>query len=335
MQSTGRECLLIADDLTGACDAAVPFAIRGYRTVAAVSLCPQAIDAPVVSLTTDTRDLDCAAAAPLVAQAARWAEPRPRMLFKKIDSTLRGNPGFEIRAAMEAFGCDAAVVTPALPAMGRVVAGGVLRLERDPDFGTIEIARLLESQGLDIRHVLVADAASDADLDRVVAAGLTRADRVLWAGSAGLAAALARALPARPQGLRVPPRAGAVIFCIGSPHKVTLAQEAALRASSALVRGHVLLKIPQECASAGKLREVLTTGSGAALFLCGGDTASFVCRAIGARRIELIDEIVPGLPRGILREGPLNGIAVATKSGGFGSPDALIQVADFFSCPHN
>ena len=32
------ECLLIADDLTGACDAAVHFALRGYRTAASIGM---------------------------------------------------------------------------------------------------------------------------------------------------------------------------------------------------------------------------------------------------------------------------------------------------------
>jgi uncharacterized protein YgbK (DUF1537 family) len=69
------------------------------------------------------------------------------------------------------------------------------------------------------------------------------------------------------------------------------------------------------------------------LVLSGGDTASLVCRAAGVQRIELCDEIVPGVPRGILRGGAFDGVGVVTKSGGFGDRDTLVQVADFFTCP--
>jgi D-threonate/D-erythronate kinase len=44
----------------------------------------------------------------------------------------------------------------------------------------------------------------------------------------------------------------------------------------------------------------------------------------------LCAEIVPGIPRGILRGGMFDGLPVATKSGGFGDADALIRIADFF-----
>ena len=64
--------------------------------------------------------------------------------------------------------------------------------------------------------------------------------------------------------------------------------------------------------------------------LSGGDTASAICEVVGAHFIELYDEIAPGVPRGVLRGGALDGVAVVTKSGGFGVDDTLIQVADFF-----
>ena len=70
----------------------------------------------------------------------------------------------------------------------------------------------------------------------------------------------------------------------------------------------------------------------APLVLSGGDTASLVCRALDVRAIELCREVAPGIPYGILHGGPFDGLPVATKSGGFGCPDALMQVADFFTC---
>jgi uncharacterized protein YgbK (DUF1537 family) len=67
-----------------------------------------------------------------------------------------------------------------------------------------------------------------------------------------------------------------------------------------------------------------------ALFLCGGDTASLVCRSLGVRSIELRRELARGIPAGILHGGLYDGIPVVTKSGGFGSPDDLIHIEDYF-----
>ena len=104
---------------------------------------------------------------------------------------------------------------------------------------------------------------------------------------------------------------------------------------AALARGeHVILRIPRGHVPVEAVRERIAGAPAAALVLSGGDTASLVCRAAGVQRIELCDEIVPGVPRGILRGGDFDGLSVATKSGGFGDRDALIQVADYFSCPN-
>jgi uncharacterized protein YgbK (DUF1537 family) len=97
---------------------------------------------------------------------------------------------------------------------------------------------------------------------------------------------------------------------------------------------HVVLRIPRGLVSAEQVREHITGVPAAGLVLSGGDTASLVCRAAGVQQIELCAEIVPGIPRGILHGGEFDGVPVATKSGGFGRSDALIQIADFFACPN-
>jgi uncharacterized protein YgbK (DUF1537 family) len=96
----------------------------------------------------------------------------------------------------------------------------------------------------------------------------------------------------------------------------------------------VILRIARGLVTVDEVRERIAGTPAAALVLSGGDTASAVCRAIGVQRIELCDEIVPGVPRGILRGGDFDGLSVATKSGGFGERDALIQIADYYSCPN-
>ncbi len=56
--------------------------------------------------------------------AARRGDIRPALAGKKIDSTLRGNPGGELEAMMAAQGCRMAVVAPAYPAAGRHTRDG-------------------------------------------------------------------------------------------------------------------------------------------------------------------------------------------------------------------
>lgn len=60
------------------------------------------------------------------------------------------------------------------------------------------------------------------------------------------------------------------------------------------------------------------------LILTGGETARAVCLALGATGIELVKEVLPGIPAGRLRDGPFEGLLLVTKAGGFGSEDALI-----------
>ena len=363
------DCLLLADDLTGACDAAVHFAMRGHPAAAAVSLDSAVGPARVWAVNTESRDLGPDGIVGLMAKASATLPAGPAtVIFKKIDSTLRGNAGLETAAALEAFGCDLAVFTPAFPAMGRTVERGTLRVAASDGFAPVELAGWLRAQGVECcahvsagaiegamaagARVVTLDAASDADLDCVVAEALALGRRILWAGSAGLAAALARALPAGPATFQTAERIrGPVLFGIGSNHAATLAQREALAAARPLAQftcvnasadsiaralgggEHVWLHLPRAQVPEETVRELVAGALAAALALSGGDTASLVCRALGAGRIDLQDEILPGVPRGTLRGGQRDGMAVVTKSGGFGAPDALIKVADFFACP--
>jgi uncharacterized protein YgbK (DUF1537 family) len=101
---------------------------------------------------------------------------------------------------------------------------------------------------------------------------------------------------------------------------------------SALANGQdVVLRISRDQVDAEWLIEELAHVHASAVLLSGGHTASLICRIAAVNRIDLIDEITPGVPRGVIRGGALDGVSVVTKSGGFGCPDALIQVADHFN----
>ena len=249
------ECLLLADDLTGACDAAVHFALRGRRSAAGVSLRSDPRGAQVWAVNAESRDLEPEALEARIAEARESLPVGPdTIIFKKIDSTLRGNAGMESMAALKAFGCDVAVFTSsAVPAMGRMVEEGWLRVAGSTGFAPVELAGWLHAQGVKecahTRAGAVADAAAsgaklvsldaicDSDLDRAVAEALALQRRILWVGSAGLAAALARALPAVHRASAAAPQGrGPVLFGIGSTHPATLAQRESLAAARPVAR---------------------------------------------------------------------------------------------------
>jgi D-threonate/D-erythronate kinase len=346
------QCLVLADDLTGACDSAVQFRLRGVSALVYVDPATEPDPtAQVHAFNAESRALEPKAAEIRIREiAARTGNLRslPHLVFKKIDSLLRGNPGQEIKAALDAFGCDFAVITPAFPDLGRTVYSGQLRVPDNLDWEPITVQELLCRQGLDdCLHTTPAalsqlldkkprylslDAESTRDLEIIVEAALQSERRTLWAGSGGLAAALASVLlPSGPQPLPPHKSRSPVLFCIGSIDPVTAGQ------LDMLVRERAgffeTLPLPWDMTSSS-LRASLEErrSSIAALFLSGGDTAAHVCRALHVQRIQLEGEVVRGIPWGRLAGGPFDGLPVVTKSGAFGRPDALIRVADYFTC---
>lgn len=118
---------MLADDLAGAHDAAVPFAKRGFSV--AVPTGPDRLDrfdtADVVVLNTDTRSCSEAEAAVRVGAACEAIRARSgTLIYKKIDSTLRGHVGLEIDLVCGLMGFGPAVCAPAFPELGRTTVGG-------------------------------------------------------------------------------------------------------------------------------------------------------------------------------------------------------------------
>ena len=247
--------VIVADDLTGAADACatfvthglsgtVTFDVGGSARASAGAGAPAAgaaaageaaeggamegraaAGAEVIAVSTDSRARSTAIAVERVREAVRFATASHgrALLFKKIDSTLRGHVGEEVRAAMDASNARVAIVAPAFPAMGRTVEHGMLRVTGVGAIGPRHVANRLESHGVrQCRRIprpastsathgaewhdrmidairggaraLVCDCVDDADLDGIVEAAWTLDGPVLWVGSAGLADALARRL---------------------------------------------------------------------------------------------------------------------------------------------
>ncbi len=166
--------LVVADDLTGACDTGHEFAARGYRTRVTLHPTGSPGDAEVLVVDTDSRYAPADVAADAV-RAAVEAHPA-ETLYKKVDSTLRGNLAAEVAAALQArvdrrtqdgTPDGLAVVAPAAPATGRTTACGVHLVEgtlltdtepgRDPEKGPASprLPELFADVGLPVEHLCI------------------------------------------------------------------------------------------------------------------------------------------------------------------------------------
>lgn len=390
------EIAIIADDLTGACDTAVQFARAGYRSAVAFGgVVPAGFpEADVVAVDTDTRSLPPEQAYRKVLEAGSRLRATG-LLYKKLDSTLRGPVAAELAAALAATGLGQAILAPAFPATGRTTVDGVQLLHGRPVHETglapapadpvceSSLPALLSEPGLGEATVLsrgelsdlparelhaavrrgahvVADATARSHLEALVRA-VPEPSRVLWAGSAGLAQALASVYPGPGRESASPAQAARVLAVAGSASRVTreqcerLAEEpgvtpVVLGASAGAVEeatgaarkalsggGHVVLR-PEDAPLYGDVRresgrivsalaEVAAALSEEDLFdalvLTGGDTAVNVARRLGAQGILLETELEAGVPAGtLIGSRPCR---VVTKAGAFGSRETMLR----------
>jgi uncharacterized protein YgbK (DUF1537 family) len=249
---------IIADDLTGAADSGVQLAGSGYRTAVAFwgVIVPPAEGLDAVAVDTDSRPLPAGFAAMRVVEAGH-AVRDTRVIYKKIDSTLRGQILAELAAALEATRRKKAIIAPAFPNAGRTTKSGVLLVNGEPvhqtDLAHDPRTPVLEShipsllsqafhsvaslsvsgirQGgpvldaLENADCVVGDAESDEDLEALVRA-VPDPSSVLWVGSAGLARAFGKIYPGPHVNApsETPAPASGVLTVIGSVNEVTRKQ---------------------------------------------------------------------------------------------------------------
>ena len=235
-----QKCLLIADDLTGGADAGAQFAKRGLTTLL-VSLREETginihkyISKDVLVINTDSRGLARDKASRLVSSLCKeFDRSLFPIIYKKIDSTLRGNVGIEIDAILKETGIPTCFLTPAYPEQNRTLVNGILRVEGKPLASTeaasdaaspvqeSDVQKLLQDQsqnkigriGLPLvtcglerlkekvseernkgSKIIIFDAVTRQDLRNVADAGFALGNQPFFAGSAGLAEEVARRL---------------------------------------------------------------------------------------------------------------------------------------------
>jgi uncharacterized protein YgbK (DUF1537 family) len=311
--------LAIADDLTGALEAGALFAQAGMSSVVTTGS-PRAFDEQVVVVDTETRHASAKEAeAAVAACAADWTG----LIYKKTDSTLRGNIGPELRALKERV-----AYVPAYPEMGRTVVNGCVHIHGVP-LAQTEFARdaLNPVVSGDVRSLLdpacdclVFDGETAEDIEEaartILASGTFRA----VAGPAAVAGAMARRL-GTPRPIAWP----VIHTCLvvnGSRHEVSHAQ-----INCATFDHSWVLFAPTipDCTdpldvarSVGK--QVCASLAHDALLVFGGDTAYGILGCLGSPALYPIGELLPGVPASRI-EGRRE--ILITKAGGFGPPDLI------------
>jgi len=127
------DVLVLADDLTGALEAGARFAGCGIEARVTADTGLMETLAPVLVVDTETRHARPAEAARTIYALAREGRDRgARYLYKKTDSTLRGNIGSELGAALRASPGSPLLYVPAYPQMGSTVKGARLYVRGVP-----------------------------------------------------------------------------------------------------------------------------------------------------------------------------------------------------------
>ncbi|WP_208249480.1 four-carbon acid sugar kinase family protein [Rhizobium sp. T1470] len=340
---------IIADDLTGALDTGTPFVDAGLSVAVAIEV--EAISdalvtgCEVVVVNTASRALPEEEAAGRVSAAAKaLLAASPQIVLKKIDSRLKGNVAAESAAIAAIFGHEAIVVAPAIPDQERLTRNGhvVGRGVNEP----VPIADLFKTTD---SQVLVCDAESDSDLDRLI--GKHDWKITLVVGARGVGAALARKIGRANKAGRPFAALNRTVFAVGSRDPITAAQMTKLEASGVLTSAidapagvlpdeqslglPVLLrctgKVTGETAAvadrfAKGVKSIIDATRPEMLMVGGGDTALAVFRELGIRILRPQGEIEAGIPWFDVATADGLRFRCAVKSGGFGNSASLIRL---------
>ncbi|CAH0342958.1 four-carbon acid sugar kinase family protein [Rhizobium sp. CECT 9324] len=333
---------ILADDLTGALDSGAPFAGRGMHVE--VALATGAIssalrEAPdVLSINLGSREIGALAAQRQVERALA-ALPAGVRLFKKVDSRLKGH----IAAELDAMSFRSALAAPAIPAFGRVVKDSCVT-----GFGVDTPISIAEKLGHHAAFTNIPDMSNQSEMHTWLDHSESSGDDLLI-GARGLAEALAERLSGKAAAQTAEIPRGRALFVIGSRDPITLAQIEALcetvelhylPASNGRLTGRsdrsdgsvitLVQAVPGEDAvNAHDVSRNLAesvypdlTANASTILLSGGATAEGVLERMGITRFRLLGECMPGL--GLAHA---HGHCIIAKSGGFGHPNTLKEIA--------
>ncbi|KMO69556.1 4-hydroxythreonine-4-phosphate dehydrogenase PdxA [Mycolicibacterium obuense] len=290
--STSADILVLADDLSGAAEAAASF--LGRVPEARLVLDPAHADLSGVTVV----DLNTRAAPPSqtdsVLESTLDRSPADRLTIVKIDSLLRGHIGSTVDVLADR---GPVVVAAGLPGLGRTVRDGVLHVDgvplhrtdlwhlepAPPPLSITDVVRRRSricSSPADIAvavadgAVAICDVASDADLDAALAAA-RRVPGVQLVGTAALTAALARTLDAiSPVPIAESNWHSVILTVVGTGARNATAQVAALVGAGAVPITVAADELLTGTAESSGLAEALSTHAQVVLTITGSVPAA-------------------------------------------------------------
>lgn len=174
------ETLIIADDLSGAADSAIACASSGLPTTVLIDAQAPPKEAKVVAVDANSRTMPPDKAGPAAAAVvAKLGCPETRVLYQKIDSTLRGNWAYELlhiqcALAQASLPPPIAIIAPAFPGAGRTTVHGRVRVNGTPleqtetwkhegATGSSDMGMKLSELGLRVERVRLDEVRAGAD----------------------------------------------------------------------------------------------------------------------------------------------------------------------------
>jgi uncharacterized protein YgbK (DUF1537 family) len=326
---------ILSDDLTSAADGAGPFVMRGMAASIGCGRLPL-LERAVLAVDSGARSASAPEAAARVAALTAPLATRD-ILYKTVDSTLRGHVAVELEAAFKASGRRTIVFAPAFPAAGRTTVGGVQLVDGVPVAETVyghdpvhpaRYSALADLVPASMAQVVMLDASTQDELDAKVAAQ-PNPEAILWVGSPGMASALARRLapvatPAEAPGLA----AYDILIVIGSANPRSHRQAAALRGTAGVTLLHGPGERQDDAAAflsriADEAVARIRTSPTGAVIATGGDTMEAIMQRLDIREFEVLRELEPGFPLGRASLGGGRPLLLGMKAGGFGDDETL------------
>jgi uncharacterized protein YgbK (DUF1537 family) len=392
-----KKFLIIADDFTGANDTGVQLKKRGLKTNTVFSADALKKDNLSYVIDTESRALKPDEAYEKVNSTAKKIDfSNFDFIYKKVDSTLRGNIPEEIKAICDIYNPEVIIFDPAFPENKRIVLNTNLmvngikvedtEISKDPRNPVHEssILKLMENglkknakhynldeirkNSIDFSNgeIFTFDTENNDDFKNIISAAVKSNKKILWCGSAGLANAIINFIyPTNP-----------VLSIIGSISDVSRKQaeyvlnhggfEVKLDIASILegksidsyvdeavnslkagrdtmvvsaparddynkaveygkkigISGDEVSKFTQNVL--GKVTEkILSKANVSGMFITGGDTAISIINSLNIDSVEILYEVMPGIPLNKVNSGKHNGMKIITKAGAFGKEDAL------------
>lgn len=420
---------IIADDLTGAADTGVQFAVKNYSSSLIIyqrNNKDKGLDnlqADVLIIDTETRDADRKTTEKIINNLMDSIKfSKDDIIYKKIDSTLRGNIGLEIDLIMEKLNINLCLFSPSFPKSERITENGRLIVENIPlgftDYyegdmspetasfvpnilrnqskSSIELIKIDDfknsNYNLDSlifnyddkkKYIIVLDAVTENDLKEIVLNSQNIKGKCLFAGSAGLANNINLIYDNKINRKNVTlKKAKKFLIVAASRRNITDLQiedvknnfnvfelkiniNKILQNSSSLLKKDTsnikkameifdeLIIRPDPIFNTqdkidklledysmnfrelqieikkyiGKLiKNIFKDYSSIDLFITGGDTAAGICKKLGVKKLNIIDELLTGIPLSLAETTNYGDFNIVTKAGGFGTEDSITKI---------